>query len=101
MDTVGIEERATEVEVLKFLTKFDYLEGAANGIALLVIDKGRSSLTTQQAKVFQQFIVEKYFEMECKGRPGCGIIPMCEVVAALTEEDGLCSWCRKMINKDD
>src|SRR5947209_7096816 len=73
--------------------------GAAHGIALQVIDKGRGSLKGGQVDVFEKFVVEKYFNLEC--RRCHAEMPTSEILAALAEEDELCSWCRKMESNDD
>jgi hypothetical protein len=99
MDSEDILEGMAEREILEFLTQNGYLEGAAHGIALQVIDKGRASLKGGQAGVFEKFIVEKYFDLEC--RRCHNEMPTSEILAALTEEDELCSWCRKMESNDD
>lgn len=99
MDIEEIFETNAEHEILKYLTENGYLEGAAHGVALQVIDKGRDSLKGGQVGVFENFVAEKYFDLECSR---ChDQMPTSEVVYALMEEDGLCSWCRKMESNDD
>ena len=93
------EEEYSERELLRFLTDGGYLDGPAKGIALQVIDKGRESLKCGQVAVFEKYVKEEYFNLECS-RCGCPI-PTSEVIFALMEEDGLCSWCRKMVSNDD
>jgi hypothetical protein len=85
--------------VLEFLTENGYLEGPAHGIALQVIAGGRESLSPAQANVFQEYVVDEYLNLECRR---CGSeMPTSEIVAALTEEDDLCSWCRKIESNED
>jgi hypothetical protein len=99
MDIDRIMEENAEVEVLEYLTENGYLEGAAHGIALQVIGKGRSSLSPKQEAVFQRYVVDEYFNLECAR---CHIpMPTCEIVYALASGDGLCSWCNKMVSNDD
>lgn len=99
MDSDEILEDMAEREILEYVTEHGYLEGAAHGIALQVIDKGRESLKGGQVDVFEKFVVEKYFNLEC--RQCHAEMPTSEVLAALAEEDDLCSWCRKMESNDD
>jgi hypothetical protein len=99
MDSDGIMEGMAEREILQYLTQYGHLEGAAHGIALQVIDKGRESLKGGQVEVFEKFVVEEYFNLEC--RRCHDEIPTSEILAALIEEDDLCSWCRKMESNDD
>ncbi|SRR5579871_5069497 len=99
MDSDEILEGMAEREILEYLTEHGYLEGAAHGIALQVIDKGRASLRGGQADVFQKFVAEKYLNLEC-GRCHAEM-PTSEILAALIEEDDLCSWCRKMESNND
>src|SRR5437016_692234 len=99
MDLEKIMEENAECEVLEYLSQNGYLEGAVHGIALQVIDKGRDSLSPKQEAVFQTFVADKFFNLECSR---CHIpMPTCEVVYALVEDDELCSWCRKMQSNDD
>jgi len=98
MDVVGIQERADQDEVLRHLVEYEYLEGAALGIAKQVLDQGITSLSPRQRDVYRMFVEEKYFAMECER---CGTeLPTSEIIFAL-EEDGLCSWCAKMKANDD
>ncbi len=93
-----MQQESDEREILEFLTSSETLSGAAHGIALQVIDKGQESLSAKQAEVFQK-IIKPYFELECSR---CKIqMPGSEIAFALSEEDGLCSWCRKMSENDD
>ena len=98
MDIERIEQENSEQEVLEFLTQHGYIEGAAHGIALQVMAQGRSSLKGKQVLVFDR-IAKEYFNLECDR---CHLaMPICEIVCALAEGDGLCSWCRKMASNDD
>jgi hypothetical protein len=86
-------------EVLEYLTEFGYLEGAAHGITLQVIANGRGSLSPAQSDVFRWYVEDEYLHLECRR---CGNeMPTSEILAALTEDDDLCSWCRKMESNDD
>jgi hypothetical protein len=88
-----------EIEVLKYLTEFDYLEGPAHGIALQVIDKGDATLSDQQTFAFRKYVAERFLNLKCDR---CRIeMPTSEVLSALVEEDSLCSWCRKMKSNKD
>jgi hypothetical protein len=98
MDCEILEDMA-EREILQYLTEYGYLQGPAHGIALQVIDKGRGSLRGGQVDVFEKFVADKYFNIECRR---CHIeMPTSEILAALVEEDDLCSWCRKMESNDN
>jgi hypothetical protein len=99
MDSDEILESMAEREVLKYLTEHDSLEGAVHGIALQVIDKGRGSLKGGQLSAFKKFVVAPYFHLQCRR---CHVeLPTSEILAALVEQDELCSYCRKMENNDD
>src|SRR5579884_2913737 len=99
MRSIEILQENDEHEVLKYLTEFGHLEGAAHGIALQVLARGRESLTEKQEYVFQRFVADKFFRLECAL---ChGRMPTCEVVYALGMANGMCSWCSNMVSKDD
>ena len=99
MDSEEIREDMAEREILAYLTEHGYLEGAAHGIALQVIGKGRNSLRGDQRDVFEKFVFEKYFNLKC--RLCHGEMPTSEILAALMERDGLCSSCRNLLSKDN
>jgi hypothetical protein len=97
MRSIEIEQDNAEHEVLECLIESDLLEGAALGIAKQVLSKGRESLSEKQEYVFQRFVADKYFKLECSR---CHIpMPTSEVLIALMEDDGLCGWCRHMREK--
>lgn len=99
MDSEEIQGESEEQEILQFLVDNEFLQSAAHGIALQVLDKGREGLNGRQIQVFENQIEEKYFNLECSR---CATpMPTSEIVFALEEEDGLCSWCRKMEDNDD
>jgi hypothetical protein len=98
MDSDKILEGMAEREILEYLTEYGYLEGAAQGIALQVIKKGRRSLKGEQVDVYEKF-VEEYFNLKC--RRCHGEMPTSEILAALVEGDDLCSCCRKMESNED
>lgn len=99
MDVEGILEANAQHEILEVITESGCLEGAAHGIALQVLKSGRDSLSSKQEYVFQKFVAEKYFDLDCSR---CHIpMPTCEIAYALSEDDGLCSWCRKMESNYD
>ena len=61
--------------------------------------KGFVRLSTDQKNVFQWYVVDKYINLKFER---CGAeMPLSEVVPALTEEDDLCTWCRKMESNED
>lgn len=92
MDVDKIVENMSEREILEHLTKYGYLDGAAHGIALQVVNKGLDSLKGGQQNVYDKFIVEKYFNLNCRI---CGAeMPTSEILAALMENDELCGCCR-------
>ena len=100
MDSMEVVERTNEREVLAFLTEHGYLEGAAHGVALQVVAKGRESLRGRQVDVYESEILNKYFNLECRlcHDPG---MPTSEITAAMAEGDGLCSKCRNLLDRDD
>jgi hypothetical protein len=94
MRSIEIEQESAEGEVLEYLIAYDLLEGPALGIAKQVLSKGTESLTEKQEYIYQRFVADKYFSLECDR---CSTpMPTCEVVYALTEGDDLCAWCRHM-----
>lgn len=75
-------------EWLEFLLKTEQLEGASEGIARQILDKGYKSLSVKQQKVFKRYI-QPLMEQKCE----CG----CD----LTLEDvkiglGRCGWCKNL-----
>lgn len=85
-------------EYLHILLDLKTLNGAAEGITKLVIDKGVEALSEKQRFVFEKEVIEPYTYEEC-ARCGCNI-PWCEMFGAY-ENDGLCSWCIQMKSKLD
>lgn len=98
MDGTEGQEWNSEKEVLKYLIECDLLPGAAKGITLQAIDKGKDSLSPKQQEVFKEFVQDKYLNLKCR-RCSEEPIPTSEIIEAL--DDGLCSWCRKMEENDD
>jgi hypothetical protein len=91
-------EEGEVVEILSYLTEYDELDGVARGIALQVIEKGMRSLIGNQIAVYDRQIRAKFLKIQCKR---CGEeLPTSEILEALTEGDGRCSWCRKLETDD-
>lgn len=83
-------------DFLKEILDAGHLEGAAEGITKLVIDKGEKALSPKQSFVFQKEVLDEFITKECK-RCG-GDIPYCEMYAAY-DNGGYCSWCQHQIEK--
>jgi hypothetical protein len=97
VDTAN-ENESTVQEILSYLLETDRLDGAARGIALQVIHMGLGSMSERQRIVFDRYIGD-YLIFECSR---CHLsFPAGEVVDAVAEGDGLCSWCKKMVSNDD
>ncbi len=97
MDVDEILEHQARNEVLEYLAEY-YLEGPAVGIARKVIAEGTQSLVGGQRDVYRIFIQEKYLNMTCTR---CGVpLPTSEITYAL-ENDGLCTWCGRMKEKNE
>lgn len=86
------EKRAAEW-MQYFLTSEKLINPVEIGIAKQIIETGLSSLTSKQKKVYQQYIYPKT-QIKCD----CG----CDLdVADVIEDDGLCSYCRRLFSKND
>ncbi|WP_329891474.1 hypothetical protein [Stenotrophomonas sp. SMYL11] len=72
------------------------LEGAAEGITKLVIDKGMDSLTDKQKFVFRRDVLDVYTLDGCSRCEAP--IPWSEMYAA-TDNGGLCNYCWYMSEK--
>jgi len=72
------------------------LEGAAEGITKLVIDKGVDSLTDKQKFVFKRDVLDVYIADGCARCEAP--IPWSEMYAA-TDNGGLCNYCWHMSEK--
>jgi len=92
------ENESTVQEILGYLLETDSLDGAARGIARQVIDKGLGSMSERQQVVFDRYISD-YLIFECSRCHSS--FPAGEVVDAVADGDGLCSWCKKMVSNDD
>jgi len=74
------------------------LNEPAVGITHLALDKGERGLTEKQQHVFQKYVVKEFVTKECTL---ChDDIPWSEMFEA-RDNGGLCSWCAKMMSKDD
>ena len=72
------------------------LDGVAEGITKLVIDKGESSLSAKQEYVFRTQVKEVFITGDCNR---CGAdIPWSEMYEA-NDNGGFCSWCAHQIAK--
>lgn len=78
----------------------EHLEGAALGIAKLVVDRGRDVLTPKQTYVFDTYVLGENTVDVCDrcSNP----IPWCEMYHAVHYRGtGLCGWCQHMVDKND
>lgn len=71
------------------------LDGAALGITKLVLDQGLDVLSPKQAYVFDQEVIEPHAHQQC-GRCSQDI-PWDEMLF----NDGWCSYCYHLLQKDD
>lgn len=80
--------------VANYVLENDLVEGAVEGIAKQLIDKGWNSLSPKQAEVFQNDAIPKA-TVECAN---CGMhIPFNE----LEFGEGRCGWCQHQKDKRD
>lgn len=85
-------------EFLQQVVDHGGLEGAALGIAKLVIDKGEQALSEKQQYVFKTQVLDEFTVSACER---CSSpIPWSEMYDAATEH-GLCNYCWHMTGKDD
>ncbi|MBC7388249.1 MAG: AbrB/MazE/SpoVT family DNA-binding domain-containing protein [Opitutaceae bacterium] len=83
-------------DYLKEIIRMGGLEGAALGIAKLLMDKDYSSLTPPQKFTFQKDVIDYYYKDSCES---CASpIPWVEMLHAV-ENGGNCSWCANQIEK--
>jgi hypothetical protein len=69
------------------------------GITKLVLNKGYEILTDKQKQVFMYYVLAPNYIEKCIR--DAEDIPWCEMVYAVEEGDGLCSYCRHLLEKDD
>ena len=70
------------------------LEGAALGMAQLVIDEGTDSLTAQQQAVVARYVIRELAKPSC---PRCG----CDIRwSAMLHNDGWCAYCNHLLHKN-
>ena len=90
------EEVEARNEVLQHLLDHDELEGAAAGVARLVIDQGLGSLKGRQHDVWE-IIEREHLSKEC---PVCSReVPLSELICLDT--NGACGECDHRAGKDD
>ena len=76
-----------------------HLDGAAQGITKLVIDKGADVLSEKQQYIFERDVLSQYVTKEC-ARCGTTDIPWCEMYGA-HDNGGYCGYCNHMIAKQE
>ena len=82
-------------EFLTTLIELGMIEGAALGIARLVIDQGVESLTPRQTTVFDQHVIQPHAIRSC---PRCGQeIRWSEML----HQEGWCAYCNNLLHKND
>ena len=90
-----IEEDGGFSEYLTYLVENGHLEGAALGIAKLVIDKGEEALSPKQKYVFHEHVIKPNTVSECMR---CGNdIPWSEMIEAVDSK--LCGYCAYQVEK--
>lgn len=88
-------------DFLEMLISLGRLEdnSVALGIAKLVLDKGEDILTEKQKAVFEKHVISPYLNKTCK-LCQCEI-SLSEAIGAFEENDGYCSSCANMIERDE
>ena len=85
-----------EDEFTAFLKEILFtLEGAAEGITKQIIKRRVGSLSPDQKRVFDKYVMGEYFIEEC-GHCGQGI-PWSEMYFAI-DNGGLCNYCDNLVN---
>lgn len=88
------EEQENASKWMKYLLESDSLDNdIAKGIAKQIITKGLNSLSDKQKSVYQNYILP-LTQRHCD----CGANLEVEDVE---EDDGLCSYCRYKLSKND
>ena len=85
-------------DFLKQLVNGGRLEGSAEGITKLVINKGMEKLTPKQMYVFNEYVLGVHKVSECSRCSND--IPWSEMYEALNN-DGLCNYCWHMSAKNN
>ncbi|RSL32656.1 hypothetical protein D7Z54_14490 [Salibacterium salarium] len=69
----------------------------AFGITKQIIEEGPRDLSDNQLHVFRDYVLENFHTEECDR---CGLnVPWSEMLEA--NDDGFCSYCRHMLEKND
>src|SRR2546430_950723 len=82
-------------DFLRTLTELGMIEGAALGIAKLVMDEGTEVLSAKQQTVFDRYVIDQFAKRWC---PRCSRnIQWSEML----HNDGWCAYCNHLLHKND